>query len=517
MVISICNTAFQELKKLTNPKTFSRYQNHINSKITSFINSNKHLLETLYNVKDNIKFTTSINHNKLDNTTQIPPFGEIFKYLATQPTFLENFSSSEQKTIQTIAKKSNKALYDFLKKDELAKKITKQYYYLSPDVKTYLETQYPSIKFHELLINSFTSFEIIEDLENNIKDLITFDINWNGREYKNFIYLFTYKLDKYSNKYSDILKLGNEIISRILFFNQYLETDKIPSKFIIFMTDNKKEIDENIINHLHFKTININTAVTNSSDIIIYRQQELLKSIFHEMIHFHNLDFRHTPEHIMNYLFKTHNISLENEYIIFESVCESLANVLNNIYLSPNIDIFKTNLEKELLFSTLQLGKILSICKYSRWGQFAQVDKTGQPDSNKQFKQDSCVFSYYVLKFYILLNLETHFKNIVPHKLKFIENDDNYNNLFQIYDMSRNDTYLETIINDMLKHKNKMNNIKMNNITNRNNKKTKKNKNHNNSHISNNYINNNKKSKIQRTLRMTCVETNNKAISKNTI
>ena len=34
-----------------------------------------------------------------------------------------------------------------------------------------LEMNYPSLKFHRLLINSFTSYKILEDIELNIKKL----------------------------------------------------------------------------------------------------------------------------------------------------------------------------------------------------------------------------------------------------------------------------------------------------------------------------------------------------------
>lgn len=499
--ISICKSSLQELKNITNNKIFSRYQHYISKISKEFITNKYHLLETIFNIKDNTKFNISINNIPIDNNNRIPPFSEIFKYLATQKEFLNNFTYPEQIIISKNLLKDTKNIYKFLNSTELSGKILDSYNNLSTNIKTYLETQYPSIKFHELLINTFTSFEIIEDLEKNIKNLITFDINFNGNEYKNFIYLFTYN-NKKTNP-DNIIKLGREIITRILFFNQYLNTNKIPSKFIIFLTDNRKEIDINVINNLHFKTININTAVTNSKDIIIYRQQELLKSIFHEMIHFYNLDFRTIPEHIMQYLFKTHNINNQNEYTIFESITETLANILNNIYLSPDINMFKTNLENEIYFSTLQISKILSICKYIKWQEFANIEKYGIK-TDKQFKQESCVFSYYILKLYILLNLDKYFNIIDKHKLKFIENDNNYNKLIEIYEIGRTNIYLEMIIDDILKK-----NINTtNSIKSFKNYKSKK-----------NIISRSKntKSNINKTLRMTCIETNLQLLNKNII
>ena len=137
---------------------------------------------------------------------------------------------------------------------------------------------------------------------------------------------------------------------------------------------------------MHFKTINVNTAVTNGQDIIIYRQQELLKSIFHELIHFHNLDFRNIPPELLAYLIKTHNIKSDNEYLLYECVTEAMANILNNLYFSKNIKDFINNLQSEILFSTFQVAKILNICKYKKWDDFSRVDTHNNSDLKKQFQ-----------------------------------------------------------------------------------------------------------------------------------
>lgn len=76
-------------------------------------------------------------------------------------------------------------------------------------------------------------------------------------------------------------------------------------------------------------------------DIIIYRREELYKSIFHELIHFHDLDFKRLPtelgQMVNEYLHRTHNISPENEYLLYEAITESLANTLNTAYLSNGV------------------------------------------------------------------------------------------------------------------------------------------------------------------------------------
>ena len=115
------------------------------------------------------------------------------------------------------------------------------------------------------------------------------------------------------------------------------------------------------------------------------------------------------------------------------------------------------------MFSTLQICKILHLCKYKKWRDFS-LHKSNSPHlqynhsnhSNnskrgKQFKQDSCVFSYYILKCYILLNLDIYFKHILDSKMKFIQTEHSFNKLIEIFDASRNNIILESIINSILK------------------------------------------------------------------
>ena len=249
----------------------------------------------------------------------------------------------------------------------------------------------------------------------------------------------------------------------------------MPNKLIIFLTNQEKEIDNELEHKAHFRTLNVNSAVTNGQDIIIYREQELLKSIFHELIHFHLLDFRVIPSesNILEYLKKTHNISEDNKYLLYECITESLANILNNIYSGHFKKDFKNNFINELIFSTLQVAKILKICKYTSWEEFTlintQTQQTQQThtqththththNTKKQFKQDSCVFSYYILKLYILLNIDEYW-SILDKQLKFIPSPDNFTKLIAIFEKGRTDKHLASIINSILQSQKQSNNI----------------------------------------------------------
>jgi hypothetical protein len=466
---TICKSASNLLKTLTksnkNPILYKKYESYIKDIALTFVKSQTNLLAEIFSTKNDNNFNVKINKQQLNKYNKIPPFIDIFRYLVYNTDFINNFTLNEQKLLKADLNLNNsfEQCYNLLEKSKLGNKILQFYSKINHNIKKEIATKYPSTIFHRLLINSFTSFEIIKDLDLRIKKLVIFNLEWNGKKIDNFLYMFMYNDDKLYKNDNKLQAIGNEIAKRILFFNNYLNIDKMPNKFIIFLTDNLKEIDENVISHIHFNTININSAVTNTIDIIIYRKEELLKSIFHELIHFHNLDFRVIPSEIITYLIKTHNIKSDNQYMLYESVTEVLANILNNIFLSRDIKEFTINLQREILFSTLQIAKILNICKFNYWDEFAKIDGSGvggvgvgnsiinnNSNPKKHFKQESCVMSYYILKFYILMNLDNYFKICLDTKLKFIQKSENFNNLINIFDSSRKNVNIKNIIDNLL-------------------------------------------------------------------
>ena len=537
---NICQQSIQSIKAITSNKILSSYTKYLSLTVNKFINNTNHkrILESIFTIKDKLingkykhklqQYALYMKHLpmdfELDTTLKIPNFIELIQYLITIPTFNKYFSKDELDSLRNIlsshtahqnTNQNKHQIYDYLHNNTIGSKIAdiyyKEYYNfnMGGNMNDTLDSKFPSIKFHQLLINSFTSYKILEDIEQNMNSLSIGSLEYNKNnhnnknKYDNLLYIFSnakeekdarYSSDR-TNEFHQISKLGDKIIQRLLFFNEFLGTDKLPTKIIIFLTNQEKEIDDVLEHKAHFRSLNVNSAVTNGQDIIIYRKQELLKSVFHELIHFHQLDFRTIPPNsekvIMDYLKKTHNIAENNEYLLYECITESLANILNNIYSTntQNLKHFKNHFIDELLFSTFQVTKILRICKYTSWEEFAllESDSNLKPQHNpaKQFIQDSCVFSYYILKLYILLNINEYWNTILDSHLKFIPNEDNFKKLIEIFEKGRKNIYLTKMINSLLQGtlNTKHTNDKFHN------------KFHNKFH-----------SKINKTLRMTCVE-----------
>jgi hypothetical protein len=514
---NICKSSSNLLKTITKPTTYKKYEKYIKditNKFTDSQNTNTNkLLNEIFTTKNNNQFTFTFTEIPLNNHNCIPPFIDIFRYLITKPEYIDKFTADEQMQLHNNLSKHHtlESCYKFIEKSQIGKKILTYYDSISHNLKTELITKYPSIEFHKLLINKFTSIKIIEDLELRIKKLVCLSVEWQGRKLDNLVYMFMYGDSDDSSDSGDsgdsggidyYKNISHSIIERILFFNKFLNIAKLPNKFIIFLSDKKKEIDDDVVLHMHFKTINVNTAVTNGRDIIIYRQQELLKSIFHELIHFHNLDFRQIPNSIIQYLIKTHNIKSDNEYLLYECVTEAMANILNNIFLSSNIKNFIYNLQNEILFSTLQVVKILNVCGYKKWNEFANLDMhssstTNNSNPKKQFKQDSCIMSYYILKFYIMMNLDIYFKKCLDTKIKFIQTNESFNNLIHIFDLARKNIYIKEFMDNALRQ---IGNSKNSNHISNHNRTQKK--------IKKERTKKTAKQKINKTLRMTCLESN---------
>ena len=553
----ICNNSIDYIKDLldytTNTKhktLYNNYETKITTLVDTFLKTHSQLIENLFTIKNNLTFTLSYKeenlNNNYNNTTNtipaqhtipsqhtipaqhtIPSFIDIFRHLITINEFITQFTLDEQKSLKDNLNnnKNKKECYTFLNKSQVGTKlltIYNSFIHTYPTLYTNLLNLFPSLEFHSLLINNFTSYKLLEEIELKIKKLITYSIVWKGKTYPNIVYVFMYDDKHTPTTKEQIETLGTHIIKRLLFFNEFLNTNHLPERFILFLTDKKKEIDKDLTENYHFKTKHVNTAVTNSRDIIIYRKEELFKSIFHEAIHFHHLDFRNLSspyaKSTLEHFIKTHHINIDNTYLLYEAITETLANVLNSLYYSRDTKEMKLSLKNEIIFSTLQVSKILHLCNYSQWNDFSfskltntqstnsqltnsqstnsQLTKSktlkSNQHNNKKFKQDSCVFSYYVIKLYLLLNLPLYFKTILDKHLKFIETEKSFKQLRELIDVSRNNLLLKQFINSLLQGMNKKLNNKINNKK-VNSKKFKR-------------KNITKYNTIKKTMRMTCNE-----------
>lgn len=469
---SLCTQAHIEISRTIPRNVFQEYQSSISSSINKFITNHKiklqHLLDTSSSIQSThfpkttetaqpIHIRVGCRHLTLANDSEaapfkIPSFIDIFRHLITLPVIINQLTPEELAELSRILSLPTKHnIYKSLHHSPVGNRLALIYTSVAPQID--LTSRFPTTDFHSLLFNSFTSYTILELIESKMNHVSICTLTYKNIRYPNFLYIFHHSRSRNLIDTLEINQIAENILRRIVFLGNIINSTALPNRMIIFLTDAKKEIDNELEHQQHFRTLNINTAVTNMQDIIIYRREEVYKSVFHELIHFHNLDFKHLPEElsqmVLGYIHRTHNISPENEYLLYEAITESLANTLNTIYISSGIKEFRTNLAQEIMFSTFQAAKILRICKYNNWSEFAILDST-EDKTHKQWQQDSCVFSYYVLKLYILLNLDDYWTHLLDTKLKFQTSKKHLSYLLDIFERSRNNPKLKKIMNALL-------------------------------------------------------------------
>jgi hypothetical protein len=173
-------------------------------------------------------------------------------------------------------------------------------------------------------------------------------------------------------------------------------------------------INKTLPKHLSKETIlskHINSGMTVYSDmtgfkpqIIIYRKQELLKVLTHEIIHLCG-NHPHSYEQIYDYKIKEmFNIQNTNSLNVYESYVETLALLINCVVYSNlnKRNNILTNLELEKKHSQSIVNQV-----YLQLNNGSKVIKFQEP-----LKEETNFFSYIVIKCFFLQNLELFFSLI---------------------------------------------------------------------------------------------------------
>ena len=211
----------------------------------------------------------------------------------------------------------------------------------------------------------------------------------------------------------------------------------------IFLCSKKKYLNEN---YDVFIPDNINSGATIAGEFIfLFRNEELIKVLFHELVHYLNLDMYDYQNEFKSLYNK---INLEADMINpNEAYTEILGLLLLNIweyyYLNLDIDIYYY-LNKKL---TIELGwSYFQICKILKY--FGCYNSYEDLFTNKCiFKQKTNVLSYFFLKTYFLQNINLILKDFKINSLYI-----NYSKIKSIiYYTNLQDRIFSNNINTILK------------------------------------------------------------------
>lgn len=157
-----------------------------------------------------------------------------------------------------------------------------------------------------------------------------------------------------------------------------------------------------------FTPYHVNSGVTisygNSGTVIVYRREEMIKVLTHEMIHFFGIDAKVPDQGVEAFLSEHFGVKCQ-PINVNESFVDSLACYINTVmytFFSKPKDFrsaFKRNLLREIRFVVSQGSKALK--------------HTGYPG---EVCEKTHVTSYYVIKSLVYLNIKRFMEYLVKHR-----------------------------------------------------------------------------------------------------
>ncbi len=263
-------------------------------------------------------------------------------------------------------------------------------------IKKFINTNF----YEKNLISNFVSTRVLRDIINNIVVKTTYIMN----NRKIIIFSKTFIKDKLINKIDSILNFFNYLTNK----NNFYEVQ-------IYLSDEKKKINSN---HNFLGPDNINSGLTLPGHyIILFRKEEMIKVLFHELIHYLDLDMRNYQKELF---FLYDKVNLKADIINpNEGYTEILALILLNIWESnyKNIKInnfLEKKLNFELYWSFIQITKILKFFNYKSFDKLFKNENI--------FYQKTNVLSYFFFKTILLLNINSIFKDLTLDNLYINKN-----------------------------------------------------------------------------------------------
>jgi len=319
--------------------------------------------------------------------------------------------------------------------------------------------------YNKIKLNDF-NYKLTETKNNELieTDFIPNKIRLYIKKKIHYKYLILYKFKnilirlEYFSKNKIDSKIFNTILKRIIFMMTITNT-YININISIYDTPFKKTFNCNNSKKCGILTINnVNSGVSYSNNIIIYRKEEYLKLILHELIHALDVDNKIEPPKEKIKLLEIFNINSEN-LLVNESYVETWAIILNAYCIlqennNNKLNNFKLNLKKELVHSLYQCAKL---CIYYNIDDFNKIYTNNK--NSIYYKDNVNTFSYHIIKTINLYNIRNFLKNFKDCKY-IIKKSYNYN-LYIKFIIKYNKTITKKI-NVII---NKIKNQKLNSLT----------------------------------------------------
>ena len=190
---------------------------------------------------------------------------------------------------------------------------------------------------------------------------------------------------------------------------------------------------------------NVNSGLSYLNNIVIFRREEMLKLLIHELIHALDIDNKYETIQDKKKILELYNINNTN-FLVNESYVETWAVIINIFLVLHEKKMYKTKeegfilfrkyIKKEIIHSFQQCSKL---CKFYNIDDFNKIYRRNK--NTIKYTDGVNTFSYHIIKTINLNNINNFIKNfcdntyILPKRYNF-----NRYTLFVI-------KYNETIIN----------------------------------------------------------------------
>lgn len=308
-----------------------------------------------------------------------------------------------------------------------------------------------NVKKTNLIDSEFIPDKIAEYIRENIK--YKYVISYN---YKNNIINIEY----YFSKKKENIDLFKTIVKRIIFMMLISNTYK-NLNIEIYDTPFKKTFNCN--NHKKCGKLtqnNVNSGLSYLNNIVIFRREEMLKLLIHELIHALDIDNKFENIKDIEKILEIYNVNHSN-LIINESYVETWA-IIINIFLvihekekyekKNKIKVFRELIKKEIVHSFQQSSKL---CVYYNIDDFNKIYRKN--NNNVKYVDSVNTFSYHIIKTINLNNINNFIKNfsdnvyVLPKKYNF--------NKYILFIIKYNETIINKI-NYILQHTKQNKNLK---------------------------------------------------------
>lgn len=291
--------------------------------------------------------------------------------------------------------------------------------------------------------NTFISSEILTQIQTKMRILYTITTsNINMRIIK-----------------SGSADLKNEEIEKILFVVSFMDKiikSKEKYNIHIYLTDVKKKFD---IDEKYLAPNEINGGSTIRGKIIIlWRSEEYIKILIHELFHFGSIDF--DDEYYLEQPIKVDNMISQTNINANETYTEIITLMTYNVYNAFLMNKNKKCNDMQGLINELYLFELIHSCIISsKILQFYNINDFGcllKKDSMCSFNEYTNAFEYYILKAFILTDIDNFVNKILDNNIiKMYDNEVKIHQFFvYINNLINNYEFINKFIKNELKYPN---------------------------------------------------------------